>query len=86
VILEVGKCLRMEPGGSGQSMQRSLDIVQQLVTLHKQQVGTLTPAISDQPRSPVSRELDEYLRRSERIRELERELSIALEEERRKAV
>jgi hypothetical protein len=67
-------------------MQRSLDIVQQLVSLHKQQVGTLTPAISDQPRPPVTRELEEYLRRSDRIRELERELSIALEEERPQAV
>jgi hypothetical protein len=67
-------------------MQRSSDIVYQLATLHKQQVGTLNPAISDEPRALAVRELDEYFRRSERIRELERELSLALEEERQKAV
>ncbi len=67
-------------------MERSLDLIYQLATLHKQQVGTLGPAISEHPRPLALRELDEYFRRSERIRELERELSLALEEERRKAV
>jgi hypothetical protein len=67
-------------------MQPSSDIVHELATLHKQQVGTLNPAISEEPRALATRELDEYFRRSERIRELERELSLALEEERRKAV
>jgi hypothetical protein len=67
-------------------MQRTSDLVQQLATLHKQQVGTLSPATSDDPRPLALREIDEYFRRSERIRELERELSLALEEERRKAV
>ncbi len=67
-------------------MQRTSDLVCQLATLHKQQVGTLHPAISDQPRSLAMRELEEYFRRNERIRELERELTLALEEERGKAV
>jgi hypothetical protein len=67
-------------------MQRSSDIIYQLATLHKQQVGTLHPAISEDPRPLAARELEEYFRRSERIRELERELSLALEEERHKAV
>ena len=67
-------------------MQRSSDIVYQLATLHKQQVGTLSPAISDNSRPLALRELDEYFRRSQRIRELERELSLAIEEEGRKAV
>lgn len=67
-------------------MQRISDIVHQLATLHKQQVGTLNPAISDEPRLLALRELDEYFRRSERIRELERELSLALEDESGKAV
>ena len=67
-------------------MQRSSDIVHELTTLHKQQVGTLQPTISGDPRSLALREIEEYFRRSERIRELERELSLALEEERHKAV
>jgi hypothetical protein len=67
-------------------MQRSSDIIQQLATLHKQQVGTLHPAISEDPRPLAMRELDEYFRRSERLRDLERELSVALDEEGRKAV
>jgi hypothetical protein len=66
------------------SMQRSSDIIQELATLHKQQVGTLQPTISGDPRALAMRELDEYFRRSERIQELERELSLALEEEGRK--
>jgi hypothetical protein len=57
-----------------------------LATLHKQQVGTLQPTISGDPRPLAVRELEEYFRRNERLRELERELSLALEEERRKAV
>ncbi len=67
-------------------MQRTSDIIQELATLHKQQVGTLQPTISGDPRPLALRELDEYFRRSERIRELERELSLAVEEERRKVV
>jgi len=67
-------------------MQRSSDIIYELATLHKQQVGTLQPTISGDPRTLAVRELEEYFRRSERLRELERELSLALEEERRKAV
>ncbi len=62
-------------------MERSSDLVQQLANLHKQQVGTLNPAIGDDPRPLALRELDEYFRRSERIQELERELAVALEEE-----
>jgi hypothetical protein len=67
-------------------MQRSSDIIYELATLHKQQVGTLQPTISGDPRPLAVRELEEYFRRNERLRELERELSLALEEERRKAV
>jgi hypothetical protein len=67
-------------------MQRTSDIIQELATLHKQQVGTLQPTLSGDPRPLALRELDEYFRRSERIRELERELSLAVEEERRKVV
>lgn len=67
-------------------MQRTADIIHELATLHKQQVGTLQPTISGDPRPLALRELDEYFRRSERIRELERELSLALEEERRRIV
>jgi hypothetical protein len=67
-------------------MQRSTDILQQLTTLHKQQVGTLGPALSEEPRQLSLRELEEYVRRSERIRELDRELSFVIEDERRKAV
>ena len=67
-------------------MQRSSDIIHQLATLHKQQIGTLDPALSSEPRSLALRELDEYFRRAERIREMERELSLALEEEGQKAV
>lgn len=67
-------------------MQRSNDILQQLTTLHKQQLGTLSPAQAEEPRQLSFRELEEYFRRSERIRELERELSLSLEEERRRAV
>ena len=67
-------------------MQRTSDITHELATLHKQQVGTLQPTISGDPRPLALRELDEYFRRSERIRELERELSLVLEDERRKAV
>ena len=67
-------------------MQRSSDIIHELATLHKQQVGTLQPTISGDPRTLALREFEEYFRRSERIRELERELSLALEEEGRRAV
>jgi hypothetical protein len=67
-------------------MQRTSDIIQELANLHKQQVGTLQPTISGDPRPLALRELDEYFRRTERIRELERELSLAVEEERRKVV
>ena len=67
-------------------MQRSSDLLNELATLHKQQVGTLQPTISGDPRPLALREFDEYFRRSERIRELERELAMALEEEGRKAV
>ncbi|MBV8890497.1 MAG: hypothetical protein JO266_00715 [Acidobacteria bacterium] len=67
-------------------MQRTSDLIEQLTTLHKQQVGTLSPASSEDPRPLATREIDEYFHRSERIIELERELSLALEEERRKTV
>lgn len=67
-------------------MQRSVDILQQLSTLHKQQVGTISPALSDDPRPLALREFEEYLRRSERIRELDRELTLVMDEERRKAI
>ena len=67
-------------------MERSSDIIRQLATLHKQQVGTLDPALASDPRALALRELDEYFRRAQRIREMERELSLALEEEGRKAV
>lgn len=67
-------------------MQRSTDILQQLTTLHQQQIGTLSPALSAEPRQISIRELEEYLRRSDRIRELDRELSLVMDEERRRAV
>lgn len=67
-------------------MQQSTDILQQLTTLHQQQVGTLSPALSEEPRPLSVRELEEYLRRSERIRELDRELSLVMDEERGRAV
>ncbi len=62
-------------------MERSSDLVYQLATLHKQQVGTLDPATGEEPRPLALRELDEYFRRSERILQLERELALALERE-----
>lgn len=68
------------------SIQRSSDIIQELATLLKQQVGTLQPTISGDPRALSMREVDEYFRRSERIQKLEHELSLALEEEQRKIV
>lgn len=67
-------------------MQRSTDILQQLTTLHKQQVGTIGPALSDNPRPLAVREVEEYLRRSERIQELDRELALIIDQERREAV
>ncbi|HET7207397.1 MAG TPA: hypothetical protein VFI95_12540 [Terriglobales bacterium] len=67
-------------------MQRSTDLLFEITAVHKQQIGTISPALGDNARQLSIRELEEYFRRSERLRELERELELALQEEGRKAV
>lgn len=62
-------------------MQRTNDLLEQLSRLHERQMETIRPTVQDESIRPSRRELEEYFRRSQRMRELERELELAYDEE-----
>ncbi|GAC1438937.1 MAG: hypothetical protein NVS1B11_35850 [Terriglobales bacterium] len=66
-------------------MQSIFEILQQLSRIHEQQKRLITSALREDPLGFSFRQFQEYARGGQRLNELERELTLAVEQNGQKA-